>query len=929
MCARRKGGRLRLAIDYRALNAKSLSCSQHPIPRIDDLLDRLGEATFFTTLDLKSGYHQMPVREGDRELTSFVVPWGQYQWRRGCPFGLSGAPSSFQRLMSVVLGDSQYTEALCYLDDILVWGRSWKEHLTRLERVLGRIRAAGMLLSPEKCVFGTRRVEYLGHVIEGGCVRIHEDRVKQLRNLPLPRDVHELRRALGAFAYVQRWLPGMAEIAKPLYMALEKDGKKKLIWDTLTTTAFETLKQQVADAVALNLPNFDRKFVLVTDASETGVGAMLANRDKNNDETKLKPVAFFHHALSPEQSRYSTTERELLSVVLAVRKFRVYLGRPFDLITDHRALCWLNTLDANDQKGRRGRWIELLQQYDINPIHKAGKSPELSMADYLSRVGVDGRLVASIQLDAESLEIDPPVSAIIKPDNVALEQGIDPAIGPVVRALRGRVGLEPMAEESAKRLYSLRNRLKLGSDGLLRYVNYRGHTTQAHPLGVKEEHLVVLPRSLRRQLLHVVHDAPLSGHMGRDRTWERARHVVWWPGMKADIATYVAGCDQCQQHKQSKRPGRAPMQLTDIPERPLDKVQIDFCGPFQPSVPEGHQYVLAMQDVFTRFTLLIATKDCTAETAASLFRDRWVCVFGMPLAVQSDNGTHFTSIVFEQTCRDLGITHLLGSPAHARSQGQVERQNQLIDNVRCVAGSNPASWPQALVAVQFAHNSAKNATTGHSPLSLLLDQSPRCPEMLISRALAESESGEDVPPSANRRNQIGLRVSANLGRLNGVYTKVRARIEGAQKTCVARWPPRGSPFEVGQHVRRRLQPSERRKLGKKLSPRQSERYVVVERRGVTYYIRPADDESASVIRRHYDDLEAAPSQTLRWEASHLDSDSDPSHATSDRPEQPAARRYPRRNRQPTRRLQLDGASQRYGESAAWGSDNSLSDSLSD
>ena len=255
--------------------------------------------------------------------------------------------------MSVVLDDSQYKDALCYLDDILVWGRDWKEHKARLERVLGRIRTAGMLLAPSKCVFATRRVEYLGHVIEGGRVRIHEDRVTQLRNLPLPRDVHELRRAFGAFAHVQRWLPGMAEVAKPLYMALEKDGKKKLVWNEPIKTAFESLKRQVSDAVALNLPNFENKFVLVTDASDTGVGCMLVNRSGGITD-RLDPIAFFHHALSPEQSRYSTIEKELLAVIIAVRKFRVYLGCPFDLITDHIALRWLNTLDANDQKAAAG-----------------------------------------------------------------------------------------------------------------------------------------------------------------------------------------------------------------------------------------------------------------------------------------------------------------------------------------------------------------------------------------------------------------------------------------------------------------------------------------------------------------------------------------------------------------------------------------------
>ena len=461
----------------------------------------------------------------------------------------------------------------------MVWGHDWKEHFTRLERVLGRIRAAGMLLASSKCVFATRRVEYLGHVIEGGCVRSHEDRVTQLRNLPQPRDVHELRRALGASAYVQRWLPGMAEIANPLYDALETDGRKKLVWDATMVTAFEALTHQVVNAVALNLPTFNKKCVLVTDASDTGVGAMLANRSNSSGEAKLDPIAFFHHALSPGQSRYSTTEKELLAVVLAVRKFRVYLGRPFDLITYHRALRWLNTLDAHDQNGRRGRWIE--QQYDINPIHKARKSPELSMADYLSRVGADGGLVAAIQHDEEILDPDPPLSAIVKPEYVVIEQGRDDEIGPVLRALKYGGDLDESAWKSAKLLYDLRQRLKVGQDGILRYMNFRGRTTKDNPLGVNKERLVVLPRTLRRQFLQVVRDSPLSGHMGRDRTWERARRTVWWPGMTSDIATYVAGCDECQRHKRSKKPGRAPVQFTDIPERPLDKVQIDFCGLFK------------------------------------------------------------------------------------------------------------------------------------------------------------------------------------------------------------------------------------------------------------------------------------------------------------------------------------------------------------
>ena len=179
-------------------------------------LDRLGEACYFTTLDLKSGYHQMPLRESDKALTAFVVPWGQYQWKRGCPFGLQGAPSTFQRMMMAILGESQYSEALCYLDDILVWGQDWSEHMVRLRNIFGKLKTAGVRLSPGKCVFGAKRVEYLGHLIEASRVMIREDRVEQLRSLSRPKTVMQLRRALGAFAYVQRWLPGMAEIAKTI-----------------------------------------------------------------------------------------------------------------------------------------------------------------------------------------------------------------------------------------------------------------------------------------------------------------------------------------------------------------------------------------------------------------------------------------------------------------------------------------------------------------------------------------------------------------------------------------------------------------------------------------------------------------------------------------------------------------------------------------
>ena len=381
-------------MDYRRLNSVS-DVQRFPLPRIDDLVDQLSTAHFFSSLDLKAGYHQMPMRAKDSPLTSFVTPDGQFEWTgKGTPFGLSGAPASFQRLMASVLGNLNWKAALCYLDDVLVWGTTWKQHCDRLQLVLAKFREAGAMLNPDKCKFGVREVDFLGHVIKDGKISMGLSRQQALLNTPRPDTIPLLRRALGAFAFVQRWIPGMSQIAKPLHELVSDCKGKKIVWTPEAIEAFELLKIQVANPPVLHLPNFDKPFVLITDASDVGTGAMLAQR---NSDRALAPIAFHHHTLSQSERNYSTTERELLAVVKAIEKFRVYLlSREFELITDHSALRWLNTLDVNDVKGRRGRWIEFLQQFQFQSYHRPGKSPELSMADYLSRVG-HGELAASLQ----------------------------------------------------------------------------------------------------------------------------------------------------------------------------------------------------------------------------------------------------------------------------------------------------------------------------------------------------------------------------------------------------------------------------------------------------------------------------------------------------------------------------------------------------
>ena len=740
VCARKADGSLRLVIDYRCTNAKSVTATLHPIPLIEDLLDRLAKAKYFSILDAKSGYHQMPLKEEDSEVTAFVVPWGHYEFAERTPFGLKGAGYSFQRMMSAILGDSNFIEALCYLDDILVWGETWEIHMKRLKRVeLSKIEEAGLALSASKCKFGLKEVSYLGCKIKEGMLSVNEQRVEQMRKIERPGNVRELRRALvGAFAYVQRWLPGLSEIAKPLYDAITGKPYVRLKWTTEMDIAFSKMKEMISNAVSLNLPDMERRFILVTDCSNVAAGAMLS-QECVSEPGLLKPVAFYHHTLNVSEQKYSATEKELLAVVLSVKKFRVYLGKDFTLITDHQALKWLESLNPENETGRRGRWLDFLQQFSMVIVPKKGKSPAMSIADYLSRVTLDGSCPQKVVCSAQSRErtdsMDTAGDNLISRSEIIDAQARDQGISAIIDALKNDLDLNPGRSDSdnwrtpsgsndpsVKQLWKYRERLLIDREGILRLAFHGGRRSGDHPFGRNEKNRIVIPKTLGKKIMSLVHNSATGAHMGSSRTWVRARNNFWWLDMKGDIEKYVKGCALCSLNKHVNHPNRAPMPETSIPDKPLEELMIDFLGPFQRARTHQFRYVLQIQDVLSRFILLIPCQDATAETAASCLVDRWVCLFGAAKKLRSDRGTHFTADTFEEVCRLLGIKHKLGSPEHPESQGQVERQNQLLNHVRCLCENDIESWPEALFKVQCSHNASRNAATGMSPARMIWEE---------------------------------------------------------------------------------------------------------------------------------------------------------------------------------------------------------------
>ena len=913
VCARKASGKLRLAIDFRGLNGVSLPATLHPIPRIDDLFDRLGEAKYFSILDAKSGYHQLPLAEGEAEMTAFVVPWGQFEFIDRTPFGLKGAGYSFQRFMSTLLGECNFRDALCYLDDILVWGKTWEEHCERLGRVLDKVRQAGLMLGPSKCSFGVETVQYLGSTIRNGMLSISEQRVKSLRELPRPQTIKGLRSALGAFSFVQRWIPGMAEINKPLYAAISDEKRKKLVWSKEMVGAFEKLKTLTANAVALQIPNMEQEFILVTDGSDTGIGSMLAQLDSAGE---MIPVAFYHHALTKAQQKYCTTDKELLAVFLSIQKFRVYLGKPFKLITDHSAVRYMKTIDANDEKGRRGRWIEYLQQFEMELIQRSGNSKELSVADYLSRVTKTGAVkgVAVVKISDEG-QIS--VNGFLDVEEIKTAQESDEEVTGWKKMLK-----ENRSEGTA---YKFLDSMVVDSQGLLRVIHAEGKKEVKTVWGNSERYKVVVPVSLRKKVIEFVHNSPTAGHMGVRRTYKRCRDSFWWPDMTKDVTQFVGNCELCGKNKHMTHPNVAPLQIMDIPDVVFDKLQVDFLGPFPVSTAHDYRYALQVQDILSRFLILVPTEKDNATTAANVVFEDWVCKFGPPKIIQSDRGTHFASKVFEGLCELAGIKHRMGAPSHAESQGQVERQNQLMMQVRCLAENKVDGWPSAMVRIAYTHNTSINETTRLTPYQVVFATKPRTME----RVLLDVDGKE---------NSIG-----NKG-VNGYHTLLKATKEETQlkakdATVAAQkersWNScrRGDQFGIGDHVRIQLSVAERGKLGgKKVAPVYSDVYVVREVKGDgwTYLLDPINKKLSSKIR-HFNNLklvERAPSAEdeevieVRMDLSQKNDNMVRPRTAGKEPKEPdkMAVQEPRRSKRtisaPKRmQMTLDGSGKRYTETS--------------
>ena len=560
--ARKKDGTLRFCVDFRRINDVTKK-EVHPLPRIDETLDMLGGAKWFSTLDLASGYWQVEMEPEHKEKTAFSTPFGTYQFKV-MPFGLSNAPSTFQKLMEMVLAGLHWTTCLVYLDDIVIFSTTVEQHLSRLRDVLARLKKAGLKLKPSKCHILKKCVHYLGHIVSADGVKVDDDKIKCIVEWPTPVNLEELRRFLGIASYYRKFIKGFAHIAAPLHALTEK--LKPWEWTGLCDEAFAQLKTKLSSPPILSFPQFNMQFTVDCDASLEGLGAVLS---QENDRCV---VAYASRVLTKQERQYCATRREMLALIWAIQYFKPYLwGRPFKVRTDHSALKWLKNF--KDPHGQVARWLEILSEYDFTVEHRPGLKH--GNADSLSRLPCRQCGASQDQVEnlysleaalAQATESDLALwLPILTPKDQETLQNNDPALAQVMVWIESNSFPKSFPKDGGYWLQTLwaQQKYLVLRNGVLyrRWEDIPGK-------GLNKCLQFVLPQDLVPTVLEQLHNAPSGSHLGVSKTVEKVRRRFYWPGQRRDIERWCAACESCATRKAPPTKPRAAMQA-DLPSGPL------------------------------------------------------------------------------------------------------------------------------------------------------------------------------------------------------------------------------------------------------------------------------------------------------------------------------------------------------------------------
>ena len=758
-------GSLRFCVDYRRVNAASYKDS-YPLPRMDDCIDSLGEAKFFSTLDANSGYWQIPMREKDIPLTAFSSHQGLYEYVR-MPFGLQGAPATFQRALDMILSGYRWQTCLIYLDDVIIFSQRAEDHLRDVDQVLDVLRHAGISLRFGKCLFFTDSVRYLGHIVRPGTLEVDQSHVRALREAEPPRTVSELRSFLGFCNVYRRFVPSYTDMARPLYDCLKGSPKKatRIHMGSEQMRSFEQLVSAVTSPPVLSLPRRGLRYSIDTDSSQYQIGCALF---QTHEDGVRRPLGFWSRKMAPAELNYTVTEQECLAAVHGIKTCRHYLmGVEFDLYTDHAALRWLMDIQ---EPGRLMRWRLCLSEYVFVIHHRKGYAN--TQADTLSRLPSTGHTTVPVDMEIPCY---------------AVQKGTDSNPSE-------RIDIHEMLREQERDPFCQRVRKTMDQD---RRSAFRENPTT----GVLERLLpshtaVVVPYALQARILRMEHAPLAAGHVGGKRMYETMRKHYYWPRMALDCQDTARNCDACARERVTLQQKGTDLQPFAA-NAPLESVAMDVLGPLT-RTPRGNTHLLVIVDRFSKMVRTVPLRKTDSWSIAKAFVTAWVFVYGPPKTILTDNGSNFRSKFMLSLHKLLGITSQATTAYHPQCNGQAERYNRtVLEGLRKYIGDHHGDWDLYTDVLSFAYNTHVHSTTGLAPFELVLSRAPQ-PLAFDPEAVSPQLTAKEARFAWLQR--IGQLVSTAKKRLLSATKRTKANYDRGRRA-------RTKAFAAGDYAYVRLDKS--------------------------------------------------------------------------------------------------------------------------
>lgn len=720
----KKNNSIRVCADYSVTINKFLKERNYPLPRIEEIFQALQGGKIFTKLDLSHAYYQLEVDDDTSKLLAWSTHKGVYTVHR-LPFGCKPNSAIFQSIIDKTLSGCQGTVA--FMDDVVVTGRSDKEHMQNLTLVLQRFRDAGFRINRDKCEFNQKKIAYLGYVIDEEGLHKDAKKVEAIVNMPTPNSITQIKSFCGLVNYYGKFIPNVSSILKPLYDAATKN---KFEWSAQCELAMTKVKELIVSDTVLVHFDPEKPLILHTDASDYGIGACLSHKMKNGTE---RPIIFISRTLSSHERNYSMIDKESLAIYFGVRKCAQYLlGRKFEIKTDHKPLVGifgskkgLPTMSAN----RLQRWAIYLANFDFVINHISGKNN--NCADALSRL-----------TSAKDDELDDDVSYLnfiqtkfARPINISdlvkqtrKDLMLDKVYGYVER---GWPNLKK-CEGELRSLYEKRNELTI-ENGVLMW-----------------GHRAIIPSAFRQQLLYEVH----SAHLGIVKCKELVRSYFWWPNVDKDIASLVNNCDVCRMCQSN--PKKCQPKSWPQTSRPMERVHIDFCGPI-----ENHYY-LVLIDAYSRWLEVVKMRSITTKQTISKLMQIF-SVIGIPDTLVSDNGTSLVSDEFEKFLASQGIKHLTSPPYHPASNGPAENGVRIFKKAFEKLSADPQNESLSIddkisKLLYFKRNSTQ-AKLNCSPFELMFRRKPTLRWDFLTKVVKDKQSGDDC---ANRKGIRRFKINENV-----------------------------------------------------------------------------------------------------------------------------------------------------------------------